>query len=262
VRLTAVFFFSFLFCNFTVAQDFDSAVEKQMFELVNKERTSRGIPALVWADKLQQSARKHTVEIAKHKTLSHQFSDEPNVQSRIAATGFHFNASAENVASATYAAELHRALMNSPGHRANILNPKYTAMGIGVVHSGDTYYATQNFATATEDLSTEKAEERIAKTLNDVRAAKGMPKFKFQYSRRLREAICSQADQGAVSAKNLFVDPGFYHVVAATSSDLGDVPEPLQKVISNPTVTNIAVGACFRVTPKYPGGMYWMGFEY
>jgi hypothetical protein len=262
VRLIALLFFVFLFCNFVAGQDFDSAVEKQMFELANKERTSRGIPALAWADKLLQSARKHTVELANHRTLSHQFVGEPNVQSRIAATGFHFSASAENVASATYAADLHAALMNSPGHRANILNPKYTAVGIGVVHSGDSFYATQNFATATEDFSSDKAEERLAKTLNDARVAKGMRKFTFQFSRRLRDAICSQAERDAVTAKNLFVDPGFYHVVAATSSNLTEVPEPLQRVISNPTVTNIAVGACFRVTPKYPGGMYWLGFEY
>jgi hypothetical protein len=262
VRLIAVLFFSFLFCNFAAAEDFNSAVEKKMFELVNKERTSRGIPPLTWADKLQQSARKHTLEVAKRKTLSHQFSGEPTVQARIAATGFHFSASAENLASATDAADLHNALMNSPGHRANILNPKYTAIGIGVVRNGDTYYATQNFATATEDFSTEKAEERIAKALNDARAAKGMPKFTFQYSRRLREAVCSQAERDAMSAKNLFVDPGFYHVAAATSSNLGEVPEPMQKVIGNPNVNNIAIGVCFRVTPKYPGGMYWMGFEY
>jgi len=239
-----------------------------MFELVNKERTERGLPALTWSDKLQQSARKHTERLAEHKMLSHQFSDEPKVPERIAATGLHFSSTAENLASTsgdpivTPAEDLHAALMGSPGHRANILNPKMTQLGIGVVHQGDTYFATQNFALATADYSSEEAEQRLITLIENARAAVKLPRIGMMASERLRKAICEESKEDALSARALIVDEGYYGVSAATVSNLDVVPPSIKKVVFSPTLHKMAVGACFRVTPKYPGGMYWLAFEY
>jgi hypothetical protein len=58
------------------------------------------------------------------------------------------------------------------------------------------------------------------------------------------------------------VDAGFHGVSAATASDVDVVPPSLKKVVFSPSLRRMTVGACFKVTPKYPGGMYWMAFEY
>lgn len=261
VRLAALLLLAF-FSITALAADHDSSVERKMFDLVNQERTKRGIPALKWNDKLQQSARKHTENLAANKQLSHQFSGEPALAARIAATGFHFSASAENVASATDSDDLHRALMGSPGHRANILSPKYDSIGIGVVHRGDSYYATQNFARETEETSSSDAEHRMGAALNKWRQSRRMPPVKIIASTQLRSIICNQAERETMSARELIIDPGYFGAVGATSSKLDEIPEPLEKIASRPNLDKMAIAACFKVTPKYSGGVYWFAFEY
>lgn len=250
------------------ASDFDASVERQLFDLVNQERTQRGIPALTWSEPLQQAARVHTARMAQHQMLSHQFSDEPNLQARIAAAEVHFSSSAENVASTggdpivTPAEDLHATLMHSPGHRANILNPKYTQLGIGVVHRGDTYFATQDFVLATVDYSNREAEQRVIFAIAQARADVKLPQVELVASERLRNAICEEAKQDALSAEGLRVDQGYFGVSAVTVADPDVVPPSIKKVAFSPTLKKMAVGVCFRVTPKYPGGMYWLAFEY
>jgi hypothetical protein len=262
VRPVALLLFLSFLSITALAADFDSAVERKMFDLVNQERTKRGVPPLQWSDQLQQSARKHTENLAEHQQLSHQFSGEPMLSGRIAATGFHFSASAENVASATLADDLHIALMNSPGHRANILSPKYDSIGIGVVHRGDSYYATQNFARATEETSSSDAERRMGVALNRWRAAHHMAPVKIVASPHLRNIICDQGERETISARELIIDNGFFGATGATSSKLDEIPEALESVASRPNLDRMAIAACFKVTPKYSGGVYWFAFEY
>jgi uncharacterized protein YkwD len=244
------------------ASDYDSTVERKMFDLVNQERIGRGLPVLKWSDKLQQSARKHTENIAANKRLSHQFSGEPALAGRLAATGFHFSASAENVASATDADDLHVALMTSPGHRANILSSKYDSIGIGVIHRGDSYYATQNFARETEETSSSDAERRMGVALNKFRQSRNLKPLKIVASTHLRSVICDQAEREKLSARELIGDPGYFGATGATSSKLDEVPESIENIASRPDLDRMAIAACFKVTPKYSGGVYWFAFEY
>jgi uncharacterized protein YkwD len=262
VRPAALLLLSTFLSITALAAGYDSAVERKMFELVNQERVGRGLPPLKWSDKLQQGARKHTENLAAHKQLSHQFSDEPSLAGRIAATGFHFSASAENVASATQSDDLHRALMASPGHRANILSPKYDSIGIGVVQRGDSYYATQNFARETEETSSSDAERRMGEAFNKWRKAHRLATVKIVASTRLRSAICSQAEREKLSARELIGDDGFFGATGATSSKLDEIPESLENIASRPNLDKMAIAACFKVTPKYSGGVYWFAFEY
>lgn len=262
VRPVALLLFLSFFFITALAADFDSAVERKMFDLVNQERTKRGIPTLKWSDQLQQSARKHTENLAEHQQLSHRFSDEPMLSGRIAATGFHFSASAENVASATLADDLHNALMASPGHRANILSPKYDSIGIGVVHRGDSYYATQNFARETEQTSSSDAERRMGVALNKWRQVHHMAPVKIIASPRLRSIICSQGERETISARELITDNGFFGATGATSSEFDEIPEALESIASRPNLDRMAIAACFKITPKYSGGVYWFAFEY
>src|SRR5947209_276802 len=110
-----------------------SAAEKQLFDLVNREREKAGLGRLAWSDQLARAAVKHSKLLEEHQDLSHQFEGEPTLQERIGATGARFNSVAENVAEAPDVLTAHTGLMHSPGHRANILHADYNAIGIAIV---------------------------------------------------------------------------------------------------------------------------------
>jgi uncharacterized protein YkwD len=80
------------------AQQFDDSAEQQLLQMLNLERARVGLPSLKVDDRLRQSARAHSVLMAKAKQLSHQLPDEPLLSKRLAATNLRFNQDAENVA--------------------------------------------------------------------------------------------------------------------------------------------------------------------
>jgi uncharacterized protein YkwD len=109
-----------------------SSAEKLIFEELNSERVSHGLTALQWDDHAAGAARAHARLLAENRKLSHQFPGENSLPERLGATGARFTVSAENVARTEFVEDVHPALMASTGHRANILNTAYNAVGIGV----------------------------------------------------------------------------------------------------------------------------------
>ncbi len=238
---------------------YEADLEQQLFRLVNQERTKRGIPVLKWNDKLRESARAHTDRLAETQILSHQFKDEPPLLQRVAATGLNFYLSAENVALATDWPDIHSGLMQSEGHRHNILNPNYTDVGIGVRKRGGTYYVTQNFARATELLRANEAEEKIADLIRkDPRFGKRM---KIASAPAVREAACEMAKVDRLNARNIPTTTGDHGVLAFTSSALDELPPAMDEVASRNT-GRVTIGSCFKATTTYPGGTYWFAVVY
>src|SRR5215467_5288891 len=129
-----------------VAAPAQSPLEKQLLDLVNKERAKEKLGKLEWNDKLAEAALDHSKQMDEHQDLSHQFAGEPKLQERVGATGLRFNSVAENVAEAPDVETIHTGLMNSRGHRANILKPDYNAIGIAIVEHGSQLFVTQDFA--------------------------------------------------------------------------------------------------------------------
>src|ERR1051326_2407560 len=122
-----------------------SVLEKQLFDLVNKERAKANVGKLEWSDRLAQAALAHSKLLKEHQDLSHQFAGEPPLEERVGVTGLRFNSDAENVGEAPDVATVHDAFMHSPGHRANILNDKYNAIGIAIVEHGTQLFVTEDF---------------------------------------------------------------------------------------------------------------------
>jgi len=114
----------------------DPEAEQQLFVLVNEERTTRGLAALVWDPRLVPVARAHSEEMFRLKYFSHQSPVAGSPFDRIAAAKIAYRRAGENLAYAHSVAAAHRGLMESPGHRENILHPEYTRIGIGVISAG------------------------------------------------------------------------------------------------------------------------------
>jgi uncharacterized protein YkwD len=157
--------------------------EKEIFELLNKERVKQGLTVLGLSQPLTLLARKHSQDMAAHENLGHLSSSGKDYTDRLVEDGFYFMKNGENVArSDTFSAGLiHQGFMNSPGHRENILDPKFEEVGIGVVCSQKkVYYVTQDFLLPLVPLDEEKAKKEIQKKVNELRKESSLPLLVFQ----------------------------------------------------------------------------------
>ncbi len=111
-------------------------LEKEMIDLVNKERTSRGLKALVFEPKLQEIARLQSADMLTNGYFSHYSSQGKNVADRAESNGINYQVIGENLAYAPNLPVAHSGLMNSEGHRANILSQEYSKIGIGIEDAG------------------------------------------------------------------------------------------------------------------------------
>jgi uncharacterized protein YkwD len=111
-------------------------LESQMIEMVNKERVSRGLNALVFDAQLRNVGREHSADMFKRGYFSHYSPEGDTVAQRSERYGIDYLVIGENLA---YAPELdlaHQGLMDSPGHRANILSEDFGKIGIGIQDGG------------------------------------------------------------------------------------------------------------------------------
>lgn len=106
--------------------------EVQMLDLVNQERTKRGLKPLRMDSELRETARKHSRDMFNRGYFSHVTPDNKTPFDRMRAEGVRFITAGENLAMAPTVQIAHQGLMQSPGHRANILNPRFGKVGIGV----------------------------------------------------------------------------------------------------------------------------------
>ena len=103
-----------------------------MLALVNAERQSNGLPPLEMDDRLSSVARAHSIDMAQRGYFDHTDPDGQSPFDRIGAAGIAYFAAGENIAwGAATPESVVKGWMDSPGHRANILNEKFTRIGIG-----------------------------------------------------------------------------------------------------------------------------------
>ncbi|HSX49243.1 MAG TPA: CvpA family protein [Candidatus Saccharimonadales bacterium] len=116
----------------------DESSENQMFNLVNNERVSRAVGALTWDTKLVNVARNYGKLMWQDHYFGHYDPEGRDVGDRLTSAGIPYNLAGENLALAPTVEIAHTGLMNSPGHRANILDSGFHKVGIGVIDNG--YY--------------------------------------------------------------------------------------------------------------------------
>jgi uncharacterized protein YkwD len=126
-----------------------STVAAEILRLVNAERSKAGCSALSSESHLDAAAQKHTDLQAEKNSMSHQLPGEASMGDRVTAAGYKWRGLGENVAAGyTSAASVMDGWMNSPGHKANILNCGFEELGVGRAKSSSgTLYWTQVFAT-------------------------------------------------------------------------------------------------------------------
>lgn len=120
----------------------DSGMEGQFVTAVNRERAAQGLSALSTSGDLTSVARSWSARMADDSKLYHN----PSLGSQVSG----WKKVGENVGRGPSVDAIHAALMASPGHRRNILDPDWTQIGMGVVVRDGTVWVTQVFRTPTD----------------------------------------------------------------------------------------------------------------
>jgi hypothetical protein len=124
----------------------DPEAEARMLALVNAERAGSGLRPLVADERIRDVARLHSEEMFRQGYFSHTSSQTGSPADRLRQGGVRFALAGENLAYAPTVDVAHAGLMESPGHRRNILMPEYSRIGIGVISAGlHGRMFTQNF---------------------------------------------------------------------------------------------------------------------
>ncbi len=113
-----------------------TANERQMLELVNSEREKSGLPPLVPDMRLAELARLKSQDMITNGYFAHQSPTYGSPFDMMKEAAITYKTAGENLAGAWNVERAHTSLMNSPGHRRNILNPAFTHIGIGIIEGG------------------------------------------------------------------------------------------------------------------------------
>jgi len=121
-------------------------LEARMLEMVNAERARFDLPPLKADPELAEVARAHSRDMFARGYFSHTSADGRRLADRMRERSVRYLLAGENLALAQTLPIAHQGLMNSPGHRANILRPQFGRVGIGVLDGGMYgLMVTQNF---------------------------------------------------------------------------------------------------------------------
>ncbi len=239
--------------------DYDSDAERALLDLANRARARAKVPLLTLDVGLCQAARVHAEAMAAAHQISHQFDGEPSLPQRLAAvTHSQLDQEGENVALDFDAEAGHKHLMLSPPHRANLLNPSYNVIGLGVVRNGDRLYIVQDFGHALPNYSAAELKDRIAATVALARHQAKQPALARRDLAIADDAACSMAQADKLGTSPIHQLAQRYSVVTFTSLHPETLPANAGHVLASHNLRSFSVGACYAHTDTYPAGVYWV----
>ncbi|MAQ15968.1 MAG: hypothetical protein CMN30_14390 [Sandaracinus sp.] len=180
----------------------DDAVAASLLDQINDERSRVGVPPLARMAELDAVAHGHSVDMRDNAFVAHASPRTGTAAQRVAAAGVRTGLVLENIGRGYGASEIHRGLMASPGHRANLLNPDITHVGLGVVSEAEgdrrAFLATEVFVRMNRSQDLAGAPERLVALINQGREARGA------HAVELDPNLAQAAQDAAVS---YFADP-------------------------------------------------------
>ena len=235
-------------------------LERALFNEVNRERAALGLPVLRPSPALAAVARAHSADMAARGALGHLSADGATYTRRLEAAGVLFAANGENVGASNTAdpGKLHAALMNTGGHRENILNAGFDELGVGAARAPDgTWYVTQAFIGSVAVRPEAEVRALLLAALDSVRAGRGLPPL-------LRSDEAHAAARALAQARSRDLPyPEVPEAFGATRVGLyagPDVGELAASIAGDPSdgYAAVGVGSVFARTAEHPGGAYFV----
>jgi uncharacterized protein YkwD len=235
-------------------------IEARIYELLNSERVSRGLNAIELSMDLSELARAHSRDMARMGSISHLSSSGKALGGRLLDAGFFYGMGGENVAfSETFVSDfIHKALMDSPEHKGEILRPEYDRVGIGVAYEPDKgYYLTQDFVQSIVPLSAGEAEADLKRRINEARAAGGLDPLVFVPEADKVARYYSEKKAGLATpppAAKLLGEVAINFVTAGTL----DLDAIKLSAVRSPAFEEAGLGVWFGRDPAHLGGAYFI----
>lgn len=202
----------------------------QIFALANQTRTAQGLGSLTWDPALAAAALQHCKRMSVEGAIAHRYGGELDLTERAGHAGAHFSLIEENIAVGASAARIHQAWMESPDHRANLLNPEIDRVGIAVVAANGVLFAVADYGRGVQSMDTTQVEAHFAAMLR----TKGLGIVKDPSQAR---AYCSSS--GRFSGAD---QPSF--LMRWQNPDTDQLPEELLKQVATKNYQRAAVGSC------------------
>ena len=239
--------------------EYEVQTEAQLLTLANQAREKAGAPPLTVDAGLSEAARVHAQAMLSAGQLSHQFEGEASLPQRMAATThLQLDQEGENLALDYDAEHGHQHLMLSPPHRANLLNPTYNVVGLGVVRSGDRLFIVQDFGHALPNYSATEVKDRIAAAVNQTRRQASQPELQRRDLLIADEAACSMAQANKLGTTPVRKLAARFTVLTYASLHPETLPAGTAHAIASRNLHSVSIGACYGRTDTYPTGVYWV----
>jgi uncharacterized protein YkwD len=129
------------------SQELKEGFEYQLFDLTNALRENHDLPILTWDNHVRETAREHSMDMAENQYFDHTNLQGQSPFDRMKEDNIRFMTAGENLAYGQFSSIFaHEGLMNSLGHRKNILQGSYEYLGVGVAFNNESQpYYTENF---------------------------------------------------------------------------------------------------------------------
>ncbi|MCG3174131.1 MAG: hypothetical protein GMKNLPBB_02355 [Myxococcota bacterium] len=248
--------------------------EDRLFEAVNRFRRMYGLPAFHRDPLLDQVARAHCADMAKQGFFGHQSPVTGDLAARLREEKIGFRFAGENVARHPTLENALAGILESPGHRALLLDDRMNKAGVGLVppEGGREFYLVTFVAIQPGDgqASAGKAREAIFRMVDDARRSRGLVPLEesavlsnlaARFAGRLREL---HPEPGQVRVPPHWFDEVFEEakVIHNASIDIHVSPD-LKKVLSSKNLSSqsfnrIGAGVAYGEGPGQGSSLYWI----
>jgi uncharacterized protein YkwD len=206
--------------------DLDDAPAR-FLQLINQERATLGLSALALDAEASEVASAHCRDMRDHGFVGHTSPTTGSAAQRVSAAGIRTGTVLENIGRGYGLEEVHQGLMSSPGHRDNVLSPRVTHVGVGLVQEGEadhpSFLVTQVFIRRASPIDLDAAPGELLEALNRERKARGQATLS-------RDATLD--DAAAAGARRYFAEPkqAQQSLVQDVNDKLGKLRLPYKKL--------------------------------
>jgi uncharacterized protein YkwD len=152
-------------------------VKAELFALINESRATQGRAPLERDEAIGRVALAHSRDMVDHNFVGHTSPTTGSASDRVQRASLRSGLVLENIGRGYSAREIHRGLLESPGHRANIFNPDVTHVGVGVIAEPEgartAFVVTEVFLKMAREIDLAAAPAELLAMLNRARQARG-----------------------------------------------------------------------------------------
>jgi uncharacterized protein YkwD len=234
-------------------------------------RTQHGLPSLRRDAELDAVAELHSREMARTGTFAHVLPSDGSVGDRLDRAGYTRKAAGENIGLSETALAAHEGIESSPAHLANLLDPRFSRLGLGIARGpspdgGEGIYLTEVLASPVRGSKDPEAE--VLRALQDRRkelrllplerdgaldeaARKGIQRAAF------RGAALSRTEQGT-TVQAVLAQDGRLESAAAETYVVSSPDEIASQNTGDGSWTHVGVGALYKSSAAYGPGRLWV----